>query len=79
LIWVDAALEYVADTFGDSDHYMRMRAECNDRFLVAAFISATEHYVYNQLEVDINEGDLSKRRIRELIAQIKRTEYDGEF
>jgi hypothetical protein len=56
-----------------------MKAECNDKFLVCAFIEATEHYLYSQLEIDNNEGELTAKRRKEIRALIKETRYDGEF
>jgi len=73
--WVDEALEYACDTFGEGEHLTKMKAECNDRFLVVAFIEATRAYLYDQLGIDQDEGKLSKKRIREIIAQIKDTPY----
>jgi DNA-directed RNA polymerase subunit RPC12/RpoP len=75
--WVDRALEYACDNFGDAEHYARMKAECNDRFLVVAFIYATEHYVFNQLGIDSGEGDLTRKRIEEIKRLVKATAYDG--
>lgn len=77
--WVDKAMEYAADSFGDAGYYAKMRSGCTDRFLAAAFIFAAEHYVFGQLEIDREEGDLSKRRIKEIIRLIKSTPYDGGF
>jgi hypothetical protein len=77
--WVDEALEYVCDNFGDVEHYMKMKTECNDRFLVIAFIHATEHYVFDQLGIDRDEGDLTKKRIKEIKRLVKTTSYNGEF
>jgi glutathione S-transferase len=75
--WVDEALEYIDDHFGDAEYYTKMKAGCNDRFLVAAFIYATEHYVFDQLGIDRDEGDLTKKRIKEIKRLIKTTDYDG--
>jgi ssDNA-binding Zn-finger/Zn-ribbon topoisomerase 1 len=75
--WIDEALEYVCDNFGDAEHYTKMKAECNDRFLVIAFIYATEHYVFNQLGIDSDEGNLTKKRIKEIKRLVKATSYDG--
>jgi DNA-directed RNA polymerase subunit RPC12/RpoP len=77
--WADEAFEYVCNNFGDAEHYAKMKAECNDRFLVVAFTYATEYYVFNQLGIDVNEGDLSKKRIAEIKRLIKATSYDGGF
>jgi hypothetical protein len=77
--WVDEALEYLGNNFGDMNHYVEMKAGCNDRFLVPAFIYATEHYVFDQLGIDRNEGDLTKKRIKEIKRLIKTTDYDGEW
>jgi predicted nucleic acid-binding Zn-ribbon protein len=77
--WVDEALDCIGDSFGDADHYAKIRAECNDRFLVSVFIYATEHYVFDQLGIDRDEGDLTKTRIKEIERLIKTTVYDGLF
>jgi DNA-directed RNA polymerase subunit RPC12/RpoP len=77
--WVDGALEHAGDACGDGGLYARMKAECNDRFLVVAFIYATEHYVFDQLGIDRDEGDLTKKRIKEIVRLIKRTKYDGRW
>jgi predicted nucleic acid-binding Zn-ribbon protein len=77
--WADEALEYIGDHFGDAVYYAKIKAECNDRFLVAAFIYATEHYVFDQLDIDPNEGDLAKKRIKEIKCLIKTTDYDGSW
>ena len=79
LDWVNDAFEFVLGSFGDVEHYLKMKAECNDRFLVPAFIYATECYLFEQLGVDREEGDFSKKRIREIMRQIKHTEYDGQW
>jgi len=76
--WVDGAMEYCCDNFG-SDHYVKMRAECNDRFLVAAFITATEIYLYNQLGIDQNEGVLSEERIQEIRRMVEEKDYKEEW
>jgi hypothetical protein len=78
LNWVDAARDYMTDSFG-SVNEANGNAFCNDRFLVSAFILATEHYVFDQLGVDRDEGDLSKQRIKEIIRAIKSTDYDGGY
>jgi DNA-directed RNA polymerase subunit RPC12/RpoP len=77
MAWVDEAFGYACDNFGDAEHYVRMRAECNDRFLVIVFIYATEHYVFNQLGIDRYEGNLTKKRIKEIKRLVKTTSYDG--
>jgi DNA-directed RNA polymerase subunit RPC12/RpoP len=77
--WVDEALIYVCDTFGDAECYAKMKSECNDRFLVIAFIYATEHYVFDQLGIDRDEGDLTKKRIKEIRRLVRAISYDGEF
>jgi hypothetical protein len=74
--WVDGALDYCFDNFG-SDHYLKMKADCSDKFLVTAFICATEDYLYNQIGVDRNEGLLSKERVKEIKKLVKETEYKG--
>jgi hypothetical protein len=75
--WVDEALEYACDNFGDAEYYTKMKAGCNDRFLVVAFIYATEHYVFDQLGIGRDEGDLTKKRIKEIKRLVKTTSYDG--
>jgi DNA-directed RNA polymerase subunit RPC12/RpoP len=77
--WVDGALAYIGENFGDIGHYAKMKAECNDRFLVVAFICATEYYVFNQLGVDLNEGVLTNMRVEEIKRLIETTVYNGEF
>jgi DNA-directed RNA polymerase subunit RPC12/RpoP len=77
--WVDEALEYACENFGDAESYVNMKAECNDRFLVVAFICAAEHYVFDQLGIDRDEGGLTKKRIREIQRLIKAVSYDGAF
>jgi hypothetical protein len=78
--WVDDALECCDLQFGDDGYYSKMKAECNDRFLVVAFIQATEYYLYNQLEIDNNEGKIkTKKRKAELRKQFKEVDYDGNF
>jgi DNA-directed RNA polymerase subunit RPC12/RpoP len=77
--WVDHALEYICDNCGDVGHYTEMRINRTDRFLVLAFIYATERYLHDQLEINRDEGNLSKKRIREITRQVKQTEYEGGF
>jgi DNA-directed RNA polymerase subunit RPC12/RpoP len=77
--WVDEALEYAGSSYGDSEYYVKMKTECNDRFLVVAFILATEYFVYCQLGASRCEGQLTMTRIRELRRMIKTTSYDGGF
>jgi ssDNA-binding Zn-finger/Zn-ribbon topoisomerase 1 len=78
--WVDNAFEAAVDMYGDDDGcYAGMKAECSDRFLVVAFILATEYYFYHQLELDNNGGRLTKKQINELRRQVKQTRYDGGF
>jgi ssDNA-binding Zn-finger/Zn-ribbon topoisomerase 1 len=77
--WVDEAFMYACDNFGEAEHYAKMKAECNDRFLVVAFICATEYYVFHQLGIDPSETGLTKKRIGEIKRLIKTTAYDGEF
>jgi hypothetical protein len=76
--WVNEALEAACEQFGDDEHYAVMKAECNDRFLVAAFILATEYYLYQQLFVDANET-ITAARIEELRKLVKEINYDGGF
>jgi len=40
---------------------------------------ATEHYLYQQLDIDLNGGKLTKKKIKEIVRRIKATPYDGEF
>jgi len=77
--WVDEALEYVCDNFGNAEYYAKMKAECNDRFLVVAFTEATRKYLYDQLGINQDGGKLSKKRTREIIKQIKDTPYQAEW
>jgi DNA-directed RNA polymerase subunit RPC12/RpoP len=77
--WTDNALECAELTYGDTEHYIRMKAECNDRFLVVAFILATEHFLYDQIGLEHDEGGLTKERIEEIKRLIKETPYDGGF
>jgi hypothetical protein len=77
LDWVDRAVEHITDNFWDMDHLVKMKAGGNDRFLVAAFMAATECYVYDQLGIDRDEGDLTKTRIKEIKKRINAIEYDG--
>jgi hypothetical protein len=76
--WLDLARDYMADNFGSVNEANR-NASCNDSLLVSAFIFATEHYVFDQLNVERDEGDLSKKRIKEIIRAIKSTDYDGGY
>ena len=76
--WIRAFFEY-ANCCLDSDLCLKTQADGNDRLLVAVFLYATKHYIHDQLEIDTREGVLSKRRIKEIIALVKETEYDGEF
>jgi hypothetical protein len=73
--WVNEAVEFLGEKF----EVAKMKAECVDKFLVAAFLYATEHYVYGQLGVDRDEGNLNRSRVRELKRLVKATVYDGEF
>jgi hypothetical protein len=77
--WLDRALEYADNAFGEAGYYAKMKAGCNDAFLVVAFIWATEHYLYDQLGVDRDEGVLPRARIKEIVRLIKTTAYDGDF
>jgi hypothetical protein len=77
--WVDEALMSLVDSFGSDGRYAEMMADCMDRFLVAAFINATEHYLYSQLNIDNNEGRLSQKRMKEIRGLVKETRYDGQF
>jgi hypothetical protein len=77
--WVDAALMNLVDNFGNDGKYAEMMADCMDRFLVAAFIDATEHYLYGQLKIDCGEGRLSPERMKEIRGLVKKTRYDGRF
>jgi len=79
LRWVDEALEYVCDNIGEAEYFTKMKAGCNDAFLVVAFIEATRIYLHNQLGIDINEGKLSKERLREVVRKIKETPYRAEW
>jgi len=77
--WVDEALEYVGEEYGDSARYAQMKAECNDRFLVVAFIEARQRYLYFQLGLDTNGEKLTKRRIAQIKRQVKDTPYNAEW
>ena len=76
--WVDGALEYICDVLGDDGCYIRMKSECNDRFLVAAFIEATRKYLYDQLCIE-DAGVLSGKRVREIKNLVKETPYNCEW
>lgn len=76
--WLDDALECVDCAYGDLGHYVQMKAECNDRFLVVAFILATEHFIYDLVGIDRDE-EITKKRAKELKRLVKRTPYDGGF
>jgi hypothetical protein len=77
--WVDDALGCCEFHFGDSGHYAKMKAECNDKFLVVAFIQATEYYLYNQLEIGNNGGLLTEEYKSELRKKFEEVDYDGSF
>jgi hypothetical protein len=77
--WVDDAMEHAGEVYGDSEHYVHMKAECTDRFLVVACILATEYFLYDQVGLDRDEGDLSKTRLMEIKRRIKAASYDGNF
>jgi DNA-directed RNA polymerase subunit RPC12/RpoP len=76
--WLALARDYMTDNFG-SVNEANSNASCNDSLLVSAFIFATEHYVFDLLNVEQDEGNLSKTRIKEIVRSIKSTDYDGEF
>jgi hypothetical protein len=77
--WVEAAIDYLGDVIGDRGHWLKEWDACSDRFLVSAFIAATEHYVFDQLGVDRCEGVLTEKRIMEIKRLIRETPYDGAF
>lgn len=77
--WVDSALEHLEREFGDEGHYLKMKADCNDRFLVAAFIEATEHFLFGDCEIESDGRELSKERIVEIKECVKSTRYSGDF
>jgi hypothetical protein len=77
--WVDSALEYLEGEMGEDGHYMKTKAECNDRFLVAAFIEATERFLYEDCGIDRDEGELSEERVSEIKEVVNSTSYSGEF
>jgi hypothetical protein len=79
LDWVDGALTYVCNETDLGDSYISMKAESNDKFLVVAFIYATEQYLYRQLGVDFDESILTKKRIKKIERLVKDTEYDGKW
>ena len=76
--WVRTFFEYAKD-YLHSGFCLSLQAYGNDRLLVMAFIEATKHYIHDQLEIDTQEGTLPKKRIQEIAALVKETEYDGEF
>jgi lipoate-protein ligase A len=71
-------MEHAVDSSG-TEHYAKLYAECVDKFLVAAFIDATEHFVFDQAGVDRDEDSLSKKRIKEIMRLVKSARYDGDF
>jgi DNA-directed RNA polymerase subunit RPC12/RpoP len=77
--WADNALDHAGWLYGDMEPYFKVRAECADRFLVVAFILATEHFLYDQIGVERDEGDLTKKRIEEITRLVKTYSYDGDF
>jgi hypothetical protein len=77
--WVDDALMSLVDRYGDDGRCAEMIVGCMDRFLVTAFIAATEHYLYSQLNIDNNEGRLSSKRMKEIRGLVKETRYDCQF
>jgi len=77
--WVGEALEYASDNFGDAERYAKMKAGCNDTFLVVAFTEATRRYLYGQLGIGQDEGKLSKKRIREIKKLVKENPYKCEW
>jgi hypothetical protein len=76
--WIVRAVDH-AKMCGGGAYYLSVKDDCMDRFLVLAFIDATEHYVFDQLGIDRHEGVLSKPRIREIKHLISRVAYDGKF
>ena len=77
--WVDDALDWAVDVYGESGRYVRMLAECVDRFLVVAFILATRHFLSSLPGAERNEGGAAKKRIAEIKRLIKTASYDGGF
>ena len=76
--WVDEALSYICGVLGDGKYYAEMKSDCNDRFLVAAFIEATRVYLYDQLCIE-DAGGLSERRVREIKRLVKENPYKCEW
>jgi hypothetical protein len=76
--WVGTAVDYLEDMVGDGS-YSKMRCECVDRFLVAAFIAATEHYLYGQIGIDRNGGEMTDGQVDALKERMNATDYDGGF
>jgi hypothetical protein len=77
--WVNAAVAHLAGEYGKDGGYAEAMAECMDRFLVCAFIEATEHYLCGQLGIDGDEGRLSEARKEEIRRLVKEVRYDGNF
>jgi uncharacterized Zn finger protein (UPF0148 family) len=78
--WIKSAIEYLVNEFGSDGDYVKMFFDCADRFLVVAFIYATEHYLYDQIGLDRNNTKpLTKKRVKELKRLLREIEYDGDF
>jgi hypothetical protein len=73
--WFDKALGYIHETYGDYGE----RWSDSDKCLVVAFIAATEHYIWQDCGVEPDEGNLSRKRMREIKRLVKNTPYSGEF
>ena len=77
--WIEDALDYMCNNYGEPLHYTEMFVHNIEAFLVEAFIAASEYYLYSQLGIDSGEGILPADRIQWIIEGIKGTEYDGNF
>jgi hypothetical protein len=77
--WVDRGFEYIADSTLDFEYLTKLQVSGNDCFLVEIFLYATKHYIFDQLGIAEDEGDLSKKRIKEIIRLVNTTDYDGQF
>jgi hypothetical protein len=75
--WVENAYLSAIANFGDESGYAEVMIECMDRFLVTAFITATEQYLHSQLGIDRGEGCLTGERKEEICALVKSTPYEG--
>jgi hypothetical protein len=77
--WVDEALSYACDNYGSAERYLKMRAERLCCFLVVAFMAATDHFLFSQLGIGINDNTWNRERAAEIKHLIETTTYDGDF